>query len=218
MFCNLYSVTSKEDKKFLKKYFIFNKNKIIYLPNFIISQNFEKSKKIKEPIITIGRLEKQKNIDFLLKEFKNSNFHFEHYGEGSELQNLKHLAKVNNVKITFNKMVDNKKILEVLKEHTFFINCSFFEGNPKTVLEALSSGCVVFTSSNKNSLELIKNNENGFIFDFEPDNLRKKFDDIYNDKSLLSTISNNAYLSSKKFSLENIIVEEIDYLNKIVKI
>ena len=40
-------------------------------------------------------------------------------------------------------MVDNKKILEVLKEHTFFINCSFFEGNPKTVLEALSSGCVV---------------------------------------------------------------------------
>ena len=218
MFCNLYSVTSKEDKKFLKKYFIFNKNKIIYLPNFIISQNFEKSKKIKEPIITIGRLEKQKNIDFLLKEFKNSNFHFEHYGEGSELQNLKHLAKVNNVKITFNKMVDNKKILEVLKEHTFFINCSFFEGNPKTVLEALSSGCVVFTSSNKNSLELIKNNENGFIFDLEPDNLRKKFDDIYNDKSLLSTISNNAYLSSKKFSLENIIVEETDYLNKIVKI
>ena len=40
-------------------------------------------------------------------------------------------------------MVDNKKILEVLKEHTFFINCSFFEGN-QIVLEALSSG-VVFT-------------------------------------------------------------------------
>ena len=115
-------------------------------------------------------------------------------------------------------MVDNKKILEVLKEHTFFINCSFFEGNPKTVLEALASGCVVFTSSNKNTLELIRDNKNGFIFDLEPDNLREKFDDIFNDKSLLSTISTNAYLSSKKFSLENIIVEEVDHLDKIVKI
>jgi len=217
-FCNLYSVTSDVDRKFLKKYFIFNVNKIKYLPNFVLSENFENFNKNKEPIITIGRLEKQKNLSFLIEEFKNSDYHFQHYGEGSELQNLKQLAKSNNVKITFNKMIDNKKILEILKEHTFFINCSFFEGNPKTVLEALSNGCVVFTSSNKNSVELVQNNRDGFIFELEPNKLREKFDDVYNNRELVSTVSRNAYTNSKRFSLENIVIQEIDQLTQVVKI
>ena len=51
--------------------------------------------------------------------------------------------------------------------NNFFVSTSKFEGNPKSVLEAMSKGCIVIASNIENHRELITNEENGYLI---PDN------------------------------------------------
>ena len=62
-----------------------------------------------------------------------------------------------------------------MSEYKYFISSSLFEGHPKTVIEAMSSGCIVFLSNIQNHSELITNGKDGFIFNLEENNLKKFF-------------------------------------------
>ena len=54
-------------------------------------------------ILMVGRLEKQKNYEFILKEFKNSDFTIEIYGEGSDMDYLKILSDKYKTNVVFKK-------------------------------------------------------------------------------------------------------------------
>ena len=70
---DVYSVTTNANKSFLKKNFIFNNEKILIMPNWVTT-NIERKEIInrKNEIITVGRLEKQKNFKYLIEEFSNT--------------------------------------------------------------------------------------------------------------------------------------------------
>ena len=57
----------------------------------------------------------------------------------------------------------NTELEFLYEQYSFFVSLSKFEGNPKSVLEAMSKGCVVFLSNIKNHVELVENEKNGFI-------------------------------------------------------
>ena len=66
---------------------------------------------------------------------------------------------------------------------------SLFEGNPKALLEALASGCLVFAYNNKNISEIIVNKKNGILFTLETDlnNEIKKYlstEDFFNELTI----------------------------------
>ena len=45
-----------------------------------------------------------------------------------------------------------------MNNYKYYLSSSKFEGNPKTILEAMSSGCIVIASNIKNHKEIIKHN------------------------------------------------------------
>ena len=79
-----------------------------------------------------------------------------------------------------------------------------YEGNPKTILEAMSVGCVVVVPNNKNILEIVEDNFNGIVYDQEKDSLKDIIRNIENRD--VELISQNAIATIKKNnSLEKIV-------------
>jgi len=102
----------------------------------------------------------------------------------------------------------------LLKKYKYFISTSLFEGNPKSMLEALSVGCIVFASNIKNHREIIKNGVNGFLFELDNNNLRKVFEENH-EHDLIEEISHNAQkIINKSNSIDKLVeTENSDFLS-----
>ena len=188
---NLYTVTSKCDFDFLHQKF--RSKNIRIVPNFIEKDIVASSNLYDNKILMVGRLEVQKNYDLALQFIENlsSKYILDIYGSGSLKQDLISKVKNKNLPINFLGNLEHKELISTYKKYKYFLSTSTFEGNPKTVLEALNSNCVVFLSNIPNHKELVTNNQNGFIFD--------NIDDLLN-KFNYSLNQNNLY---DKFKFEN---------------
>ena len=156
-------------------------------------------------MLAVGRLVNQKNFSFLISEFKNSknNLEIDIVGSGPDKENLLAQAKKNNVNINFLGNLNNNELLNLYQDYKFFISTSLFEGNPKSLLEAMGSGCVVFGSNINNHSEIITDNVNGFLFEIKNNYLFKKFELTSKNDKVLSKISKNSYkFISDVFSLD----------------
>jgi len=203
-YADLYTVTSNEDFQFLKNKF--NKIKqISIVPNWIEENRVNNEKKLTNRILMVGRLEKQKNyleaINFL--EFNNS-YTIDIVGTGAERKLIESVANKYNLKINFLENLNHEKLIKLYPKYYYFLSTSIFEGNPKSILEALNSGCIVFASNIANHRELIKDQLNGILYD-NIDELIKKFNLVVQNKVIQERISLNAKNSVKKNSIENIV-------------
>ena len=104
-----------------------------------------------------------------------------------------------------------------MNEHTFYISSSLFEGNPKTVLEAMSSGCIVIATDIKNHKELITHNENGYLFNFINSDIIEILDELIENYQLLDRLSKKASTTVLKNNhLQKLVGKmEKDYLSLI---
>ena len=150
MLCNLYTVTSKNDFEILKNTFELKNNKIKIRPNFIenIKINSDLDKRYKNRILSVGRLVNQKNFTKLINEFSNTfgEYEIDIVGSGELKSALIKEAKAKNVKLNLLGNLTYKDLMELYQKYLFYIAPSVFEGNPKTVLEAMASGCIVIAS------------------------------------------------------------------------
>ena len=89
-----------------------------------------------------------------------------------------------------------------------------YEGNPKSVMEALALGCLVLASDIPNHKDLITDNKNGLLFELGSRDLNKKFFSVAEKNSKLTEISKNAYEESvKNYELSFIATKEFeDYI------
>lgn len=215
---DLYSVTTMANKIFLKNNFIFAKEKIIITPNWV-SSNIENKEIIdrKNEIITVGRLEKQKNYNYLIEEFSNSNMVINIVGEGSLKKDLKRLSKEKNTIVSFLEKMPNSELTLLLSNFKYFVLPSLFEGNPKVVLEAMAAGCIVVVNNFSGISEIVSNEIDGFIIEAKKDNLKNLFNFLNDNDGVLKDISQNAISKVKKnFSLDSYVESENNlYLNLI---
>ena len=213
IFSSIYSVTSNIDKNFLEKYFLFSKQKIHIRPNFVITQDKKSLSERDEKIISVGRLEEQKNLNYLINELGDLDVAVDHYGNGSKYNELVQLAKDRNINIQFKDSVDNLSLTKKYTDYQFFISTSLFEGNPKSLLEALAAGCIVLAPSIPNIKEIVQHEYNGFLFDLEKQSLNNLFTKINSNQYDLEKISNNAIYSVKvNNDLNNLIDNEFNDL------
>ena len=71
----MYSVSNKTDFDTFTKDYPKQSEKLILRPN-LISENLSKidNKRFEKNILCVGRLEMQKNFEFIIQEFKNSDY------------------------------------------------------------------------------------------------------------------------------------------------
>lgn len=189
---DFYSFSSKYEIEKMKNVLFYSKNKIVYIPNFIDFKNI-KSNNIKLPIkklIMIGRLEDQKNYEFVIKQLINTGYELNIYGTGSKESELKSLSRKLNVKVNFFSNINNKDLLKILSKYKIYINASKYEGNPKTLLEAMASKCLPIVSNIPNNNEVVIHDYNGLIFNSDND-LIQLLDNLNNFD--IELLTNNAY-------------------------
>ena len=217
-FSNLYSITSTQDRNFLSKYFIVNKNKLVKRSNWVenIHDNKFMERKSKT-ILTVGRLEKQKNYEYLIKSLVDTDFSLDIVGAGSNKDSLQAMAENCSVQINFLGILKNEDLLKLYTKYKYFVSSSLFEGNPKAILEAMSSGCVVIAKDIPNNSEIIKNHKNGILFNEENslNNILKNIEKIEN----LEEISRDSIVHVKVFNsidkLSDDIYSDFIYMNKV---
>jgi len=194
-FSDLYTVSSKSDYDFIQNEFI-NKNKnVAILSNWIEIYQPKHINERENKFITVGRLEYQKNIQFLISEFIENNYILEIYGSGSQEKELRKQIGNMNERINIFPTISNYELMQKLCHTRYFVLGSHFEGNPKVLLEAMSAGCIVFASNISNHREIIEHGKNGFLFDLNQNalnNLIKSKEAILKDKTKADTISQNA--------------------------
>jgi len=211
LFSNSYTVSSQSDKIFLNKYFIRAHN-ISIIQNWVkanISDNSISNKKEKT-ILSVGRLEKQKNFTYLVKSFAQSDYQLDIVGEGSEKERLIKLSKKLLSNVNFLGTIDNRNLLNLYRQYKYFVLASDYEGNSKTILEAKSAGCVVVAKENRNNKEIIENQYDGVLYTNE--NPVDIIHSLESNKELVNKISMNAIKSVKKNNSIDIILEK-EYSN-----
>lgn len=189
-FSNLYSVSNENDIRKYKKY------NVLLRKNWVIDDTYTSlDGRFTNRILSVGRLESQKNYQYLIKEFKDSDVQLDIVGEGRLKNELTNLASNLNIKVSFLGKLPNEDLQELFKKYTYYISASHFEGNPKTVLEALSNSCIVLASNIVNHSELINDGENGYLFDLKDGSLRSKFEQIPISDSNQNRVAKNGYES-----------------------
>ena len=109
----------------------------------------------------------------------------------------------------FIELLDNEELIKLMSSYKYFVSTSSFEGNPKTVLEAMSVGCVVIASDIPNHREIIKHNFSGIIFDVTKNNLGNILKKLNREHKITSFLSKNGYeFVNENFSLEKAYINE----------
>ena len=209
---DFYSVASKTEKSFINKRYILS-NKVGYLPNCVDLVKINSKKRYSDRVIAAGRLEAQKNYFGLIDALTDSTITLDIIGSGSLKNKIENYAILKNVQVKFLGKLENEDLQLALQKYDYYVNFSLFEGNPKTVLEAMANGCIVFCSNIDNHLEIICDNVNGFITK-DKDSLIARINDINSNVVSKSKLRK----ASMKTIEENFEIEKIaDYEYEIYK-
>jgi glycosyltransferase involved in cell wall biosynthesis len=111
----------------------------------------------------IGRLSKEKGVDFLIEAFnKIPNIQLDVIGDGDLLENLKNKANKN---IKFHGVQNKEFIGQMLNQAKALIFPSiWYEGLPNTLIEAFSTGTPVLASNIDNINDIVISGYNGETF------------------------------------------------------
>jgi glycosyltransferase involved in cell wall biosynthesis len=160
---------------------IFEAKKLRYLPEPILNFDEIKKKRFKrnmEPkkitpenyLISIGRLTRQKNYQFLIKAFNELNkeypkLHLIILGEGEERQKLEKMIKKFDLQEKIFLIGYKENIYEYLDKAKIFILSSLWEDPGFVLVEAGYSNKIILSSDCPNGpKELLDNGKNGFLF------------------------------------------------------
>lgn len=158
---DLNTTNSSIATNFLKERFNLKNIQTLYNPLPIEEKPLCKQLDISSTInlLSVSRLEKQKNIHLLIKSFHqiqlNSNcpytFKLHIIGYGSQHRVLVNYVKKNNLKnnITFYGKLSQEEVMKMYKFADFFVHCSKWDGIPNTVLESLYFNLPVIAYSSK---------------------------------------------------------------------
>ena len=213
---DLYTVSSKSDLNFLIKNFKFDVSKLKIRPNWVIEiGTYPVEERPMNKILSIGRLEKQKNFYELIYSFIDSSFEIDIYGEGSEKEKLKILVKENNVNVNFKGMIEYSNLQKIYKNYAFYVSASKYEGNPKTILEAQNSGCIVIVLDEKNSKDIIESNIDGIIVNSVKE-IKQEIKSLVSNHEKMKKLSKNAVHRVKENNKLELLIDldlkDFDYL------
>jgi len=197
-------LTNKQDIQFIVKTFRLEnkKEKIKLFYNFINPDLFKPlalTKKDKT-VLFIGRLTEEKNLFNLIKAFKGlNNFSLDIIGNGPLERKLLESARDHGVHVNFLGIFPNNKLPEIINQYPIYILPSFYEGNPKTLLEVMSCEVACIGTDVLGINNIIRHEINGFLCDTNPESIKSAILEVYKNKKLRDKISKNA----RKFILEN---------------
>ena len=202
-----------------------NKSKIIMnsISSEFICERFKGERE--KIIVSVGRLEKQKNHLLLIKAFyeiKNliPDFKLIIYGEGSERKNLE--KTIRDLDLSKNVLLPGvvNNVKNRIYNASVFVLSSDYEGMPNSLLEALSLGVPSISTDCPcgGPKMVISNNKDGILVPINDiESLSKAIIKLSNDLELQQKLSIASNQKMKKFHPDIINKEWEDYFYDVIK-
>jgi glycosyltransferase involved in cell wall biosynthesis len=217
--CDIGIVASFHNKKYLENKYKLDATKIKVVYNNIDTKIFSPNDciKYKYKVIFVGRLSKAKNLFNLIKAISRTNLTLDIYGDGYLKNELKEYVKKINAKVLFKGVVANNKFPSILNKYEYFILPSYYEGMPKSLLEAMACGLVCIGTNVVGINEVINDNINGYLINgTDSQDIERILIKVI--KSDNTHIKKNAIeIIKSTFALAKIVDEEKEIFDKIIK-
>lgn len=217
--CDIAVVSSKGDKEYLCNRYGLKSTKIQLLTNYIDCSRFANRELLssrEKRFLFVGRLSEQKNLKNLIRAFSQMELGLDLYGAGELEDELRELAADVSANVVFKGRVKNEELPEIYNRYKYFILPSFYEGMPKTLLEAMACGCICFGTDVAGIQELIEDGNTGFLIsNTSAEEIRKKVMMSLEDHLNIDKVGINAseYIQ-KNHSLGEIVKKEYELIAK----
>ncbi len=176
----------------------------INLNRFLPVKKTEKSKKFR--IISVGELNKNKNHSIVIRAMallKDNDITYEIYGNGSGKKQLEECIRCNHLDSQVHLMGFDMQIEKRLSQADCFIFPSFREGLGLAALEAMACKIPLIVSDNRGVREFAEHEKNCIVC--KPDDVQQFAEAIFrikNDKAFAKMLTEHAYETVQKFSVE----------------
>lgn len=192
--------------------------KIHVVPNYVDTSIFQPSQlpRIENRVIYIGRLESQKNLFTLIKACANiPNIELILVGEGSLRNRLETLAKKLKLNVNFLGQVPNNTLPSLINTSSVFVLPSYFEGHPKSLIEAMATGIPILGTDVSGTRETIQHGENGMLCATQAKEMTSALIELLSNKLLGKKLGENgAIFAEKNYSLNRIVQMELENIQK----
>lgn len=173
------------------------------VPNFVLTDVPAPSPSARTPglILTAGRLSREKRVHLLveacarLPEPERSRARLLVIGEGPEEGSLRALAARLRVAAEFRPRIPHRELLAQMGACWAYAQCSEYEGHPKTVLEAMASGCAVLVARAPGLADHVRDRQTGLVSDPEPGAIAASLHALLTDDGLHARLGATAAAS-----------------------
>jgi glycosyltransferase involved in cell wall biosynthesis len=202
-----------------------SKTNVIYNPVFMDAHFVGIANHVprKKNIVSVGRLEPQKNHSLLINAFsefhkKNPDYNLTIFGEGNERAKLENQIKQLQLNNCVNLPGNTTNVFDSIKDACAFVLPSNFEGMPNALIESMCLGIPSISTKVSGAIDLIKNEENGILINIgSKSELIGALERVIFNKDLSNKLSSNAPKLYEQLSVDNIASHWINYLSTQLK-
>jgi glycosyltransferase involved in cell wall biosynthesis len=188
------------------------KERLEYIPNGIPEEFFKRAKKSsRKKILFLGRVSQIKDLETLLRAlYKVDKAELEIVGPIEKEYGAKLTSIIERLglrrKVKFHPPIYNlKEKIKKIDEAGIFCLPSKREGQPQSLIEAMARKKVIIASDNRGAKEIIKDGENGFLFEVgNKSQLANKIDYAIKSKKI-KKITKKAREKAKEFKWGDLI-------------
>lgn len=166
-----------------------------------VSEELLKKYKLKKDVatfISVGRIEKDKNLDLVLEAFakflKKEKGQLILVGNGKFEKEFKRLARLLKIKneVVFTGKISDEELWEIYSLADIYIGAGTAELQGIAVMEGMASGLPVLAVNAVALPELVDHGVNGYLFELEIKDLTAKMIKIVEDKEKLKEMAANS--------------------------
>lgn len=122
-------------------------NHVRVIPNFVLADHpvIEAEDRVQNLVLYVGQLVPRKRVDALIRAIadlpEDPPIMLEIIGDGPEEANLRALASELKARVVFKPRLPHRQVIERMSKAAVYLHASALEGHPKSVIEAMSTGC-----------------------------------------------------------------------------
>lgn len=209
---NLIHLATDDDRAFVKKHFKVPDSKIKIMPNWIDTELFcpQQVEEKENHILFVGRLTAQKNLEELIKAVSGTEWTLDIVGDGELKGALEALAQRSGAKVNFLGYCPNDRLPALYNRYPVYILPSLYEGNPKTLLEAMACGRAVIGADVGGISSVIEDGVTGLLCGTHAQSQREAIDKLMKDKMLRQRLGAAARRQiEEKQTIERLVNDEL---------
>lgn len=193
---------------------------ISVIPNYVDTELFRPAQDVPiDPrrLCYVGRLDQpEKNLCMLVEAVRGLDVTLDLIGDGPLRSKLEAVSETDE-RLRVLGTVPNARLPAYLQRSAAFVFPTFGEGHPKSLLEAMASGCPVVATDVEGVREVITHGETGWLCDTTAASFRAGIETVLADTALANRLGQGARrFVTERFALDSVWQKELDLYRQIV--